>query len=194
MQTLTTQKKKPKIQIIDNFLPTEIFDQFTHHAITSPHFVGVGHTAYTNEVYNDNFAELQMQAILFRRYTNSSEISDCYLRLESQIKKIHELLKIKRLWLMRVNCTFGQKEGYQGAWHTDMNWTERLEKKGYTSIIYLNSNNGGTQFKNGPFIESKANRCVIAPMTAVHAGVWATNIKCRYVLNINYESYQKFQS
>ena len=55
MKTLTTQKKKREIQIIDNFLPIEIFNEFTHHAITSPHFVGVGHTAYTNEVYNDNF-------------------------------------------------------------------------------------------------------------------------------------------
>ena len=187
MKVLTTQKKKPKIQIIDNFLPLEIFNEFTKHAICSPHFVGIGHTAFASEAYNNNFAEQQMQAIMFQRYINSCEVSDCYLHLEPQIKKIHELLGIKKLWLMRLNCTFGQKERYQGAWHIDNSWSEYLQKHGKTSIVYLNSNNGGTQFKNGPFLESKANRCVIAPTTAVHAGVWSTNIKCRYVLNINYE-------
>ena len=88
---------------------------------------------------------------------------------------------------MRVNCTFGNKERYQGAWHIDNSWSQYLQTHGKTSIIYLNSNNGGTQFKDGPFVKSKANRCVIAPNKAVHAGVWATDIKCRYVLNINYE-------
>ena len=187
MKVLTTQKKKPKIQIIDNFLPLEIFNEFTKHAICSPHFVGVGHTAFANEACNNNFAEQQMQAIMFQRYINSCEVSDCYLHVEPHIKKIHKLLEIKRLWLMRVNCTFGNKEGYQGAWHTDINWSEYFKTHGKTAIIYLNSNNGGTQFKNGPFVESKANRCVIASNTAIHAGVWSTNTKCRYVLNINYE-------
>ena len=184
MTVLTTQNK---VQIIDDFLPLEIFNEFTNHAICSPHFVGIGHTAFTNEVYNNNFAEQQMQAIMFQRYINSCEVSDCYLHLEPQIKKIYELLGIKKLWLMRVNCTFGQKERYQGAWHIDNSWSDYLQKHGKTSILYLNSNNGGTQFKDGPFVKSEANRCVIAPTTAVHAGVWATDIKCRYVLNINYE-------
>ena len=184
---MTILGTKNKIQIIDNFLPLEIFNEFAKYAITSPHFIGVGFTAYESEAYNNNFAEQQMQAMMFRRYISSCEVSDCYLHLEPQIKKIHELLEIKRLWQMRVNCTFGQKERYQGAWHIDNSWSDYLQKHGKTSIIYLNSNNGGTQFKTGPFVESKANRCVIAPTTAIHAGVWPTNIKCRYVLNINYE-------
>ena len=48
------------IKISDNFLPLEIFNEFTKHAISSPHFVGVSHTAYTTEAYNNNFADQQM--------------------------------------------------------------------------------------------------------------------------------------
>ena len=88
---------------------------------------------------------------------------------------------------MRLNCTFGQKERYQGAFHIDNLWSDYLKKYGKISILYLNTNNGGTQFKDGTFVESVANRCVIAPMLAEHAGVWATDTKLRYVLNINYE-------
>ena len=79
------------MNIIDNFLPLEIFNEFTKHAISFPHFVGVGHTAYTTEAYNNNFAEQQMQAIMLQRYINCCEVSDSYLHLEPQIKQIHKL-------------------------------------------------------------------------------------------------------
>merc|ERR1711880_42893 len=87
------------------------------------------------------------------------------------------------LWMMRVNCTFGTKEPHQGAFHRDMVGTY-FDKHGKIAILYLNSNNGGTQFKDGEFIKSEANRCVVAPSSAEHAGVWATDSKCRFVLNL----------
>ena len=88
--------------------------------------------------------------------------------------------------MIRTNVTVGQKEKYTGNYHTDLS-TETFLKNWKIAILYLNTNNGGTQFLDGPFVESKVNRCVIAPMHMKHAAVWATNAKLRYVININYE-------
>tara|TARA_A100001011_G_C14143003_1_gene770554 strand:+ start:488 stop:1033 length:546 start_codon:yes stop_codon:yes gene_type:complete len=175
------------IQIIDNFLPEEQFYNFTEAVTTAQQFGNCDATAYAEESSNLNFAEQMSQAIMFRRMVNGAEVSDCYIHLQAQIQDILKLLKVKRLWLMRLNCTFGQKERYQGTFHIDNLWSDYLKKYGKISILYLNTNNGGTQFKDGPFVESVANRCVIAPMLAEHAGVWATDTKLRYVLNFNYE-------
>ena len=55
------------------------------------------------------------------------------------------------------------------------------------AILYLNTNNGGTKFEDGTFVKSKANRVAIFPQHIKHAGVWCTDRKLRYVLNLNYE-------
>ena len=99
--------------------------------------------------------------------------------------EIKRLLNIKHLIMIRTNCTVGQRKKHIGTYHTDLS-EEHLLRDYKVAIIYLNSNNGGTQFLNGPFVQSKANRCVIAPMHMQHAGVWQTDAKLRYVMNLNY--------
>ena len=56
------------------------------------------------------------------------------------------------------------------------------------SILYLNSNNGGTQFKDDKFVQSKKNRLVTFPTDTYHAAVSSTDAKLRFVLNMNYET------
>ena len=55
-----------------------------------------------------------------------------------------------------------------------------------TSIFYLNTCNGATVFEEGGEIESVENRLVTFPSNLRHASKSTTNVKSRYVLNINY--------
>ena len=55
-----------------------------------------------------------------------------------------------------------------------------------TSIYYINSNDGYTEFKDGTIIESIANRLVTFPTNLKHTGTTCTNNPFRVVINFNY--------
>ena len=177
------------IQVIDNFLPPEIFGQFSCQIMGSPNYRIYPFTADSMEAMNNNFTEIQAQSMLFSRHASGVQYSDLYELNYQGIKSIEKLLKIKKLWQMRCICIMGQNKPYQGMYHKDFPELN-LIRKPKIAILYLNTNNGGTQFKDGEFVKSEANRCVIADGDAVHAGVWQTDVKLRFVLNINYEEHE----
>ena len=91
---------------------------------------------------------------------------------------------------MRINCTVGQVKQHIGKYHVDFD-KDLLANHDQTttSILYLNTNNGGTKFKEtDEFVQSKKNRLVSFPTNTYHAGVWSTDAKLRYVLNMTYET------
>mgnify|MGYP003125562687 CR=1 FL=1 len=55
-----------------------------------------------------------------------------------------------------------------------------------TSIYYINSNDGYTEFEDGTRIESVANRLVTFPNHMKHRGTTCTNKPFRMVINFNY--------
>ena len=55
-----------------------------------------------------------------------------------------------------------------------------------TSILYMNTNNGYTEFEDGTKVESVANRFVTFPADTKHAGTSCTDEKNRIVINFNY--------
>ena len=55
-----------------------------------------------------------------------------------------------------------------------------------TSIYYLNTNNGYTEFEDGTIIESIGNRLVTFPCNMKHRGTTCTNKPFRIVINFNY--------
>ena len=184
--------------VIDNFLPTEMFFNFAHTSMTGMHYRpcdftesheesdGSIDTFGENLATQKNFHESMCQALHYARTHHFQQVSDFYLNSFDTIQEIKKLLNIKQLWRLRTNCTFGQKEKHLGSFHVDTPDRGFHTPENKTAILYLNTNNGGTQFENSIFVESKANRCVVAPMTMRHAGVWTTNAKLRYVTNINY--------
>ena len=56
----------------------------------------------------------------------------------------------------------------------------------YTSIFYLNSNDGYTAFKDGTKIESVENRMVTFKTSFYHTGSSCTDQKRRVLINFNY--------
>ena len=56
-----------------------------------------------------------------------------------------------------------------------------------TSIFYINTNNGWTEFANGDRVKCVENRLVTFDSNLKHQGVTCTDKKRKIVINLNYE-------
>ena len=81
---------------------------------------------------------------------------------------------------VKVNAT--PRNAPEQRWHTD--WQTSTPSK--TCVLYLNDNDGYTEFTDGTKVESVANTAVIFDTNTKHRGVPATNVDRRLVININY--------
>ena len=96
------------------------------------------------------------------------------------IEPVLFLLKVKKLILARVNLYPKKNKIIKSGFHTDF-------KNCKTSILYLNTNNGYTEFKNKKIIKSIKNNAIIFDSNLEHRAVYQTDEELRIVLNINYE-------
>ena len=190
-------------EIIRDFLPNEEFSNFAIDAMTFPHFQPCAFTAKRQEddgsiwTFGENLntnvrhEETMFQAVLYFR--NQKHTTDFYAMNYGFIEKLTKLLNVKKWWLIRINATMSSAEPYMGTFHNDFDNVNQpyMYKNGRTAIYYLNSNNGGTQFynKDGLFVQSKANTLVRFPTSTPHAGVWCTDAKLRFTVNMNYEEH-----
>lgn len=184
--------------IIDDFMPQELFMPFAYTLMVCNQYspadctVGPSEKDGSQDEFGENLSdqknlyEVMFQAVQYRREVNQQRLSDFYIQNEQRFDDIKKLLNIKNLFMIRTNCTVGQHKSYKGAWHTDLSGNHFSENY-KVAILYLNSNNGGTEFEDKTFVESKVNRCVVCPASMKHRQVWHTNAKLRYVMNINYE-------
>ena len=164
-------------KIIDDFLDEKAFTrmlQLMYENIYSPVPFTV-EDGQGESLYNVNF-----QALVYEKKDNQFIQSEFFHLLYPLLNK----LEVKKLWVARINCTTATQFRMEGKFHRDAAMSQGLT----TACFYLNSNNGGTQFRNGEFVQSKANRVVIFPEPLLHAGVWCTDTKLRFVLNLNYET------
>ena len=89
---------------------------------------------------------------------------------------------------MRLNANLALKNNSsKHDWHIDLAQFKKtkLHKMSKSMIVYLNTNNGYTEFKEGK-VESLSNRAVIFNSSLIHRGVWQSDAPIRYVLNIVY--------
>jgi len=83
--------------------------------------------------------------------------------------------------VLRININSTPRNAPEQTWHTD--WV--LSTKSKTCVLYLNDNDGYTEFKDKK-VDSIANTAVIFDTDIEHRGVPATNVDRRLVININY--------
>tara|TARA_B100000886_G_C20242992_1_gene415383 strand:+ start:55 stop:648 length:594 start_codon:yes stop_codon:yes gene_type:complete len=188
------------IKVIDKFLPDECFrylafnlmtiDSYRCHDFTVDDFEADGSIDWYGERNTNNLPvkmhEILMVSQIYVRNHNRELIQDIYHLLRSYFEVLYKTLNVKKMLLIRTNCTHAASENFISDWHTDLG--DHPDKgKSKTCILYLNRNNGGTKFKeSGEFVQSEPNRAVIFNGTTEHAGVWCTDKKLRFVLNINY--------
>ena len=59
-----------------------------------------------------------------------------------------------------------------------------------TAILYMNTNNGYTIFRDGTRIDSESNRLVVFDSNLEHAGVTCTDTNRRVVINFNFNIFE----
>jgi len=101
------------------------------------------------------------------------------------LSSILQRLRIKEIYRIKANLLTGRPEIVPNTFHTDIqaNWGVIPYT---TSIFYLNTNNGYTEFENGMKVESVENRWVSFPEDIKHRGTSCTDEKVRVVINFNY--------
>ena len=105
---------------------------------------------------------------------------------------VHCKLHVISLYRIKVNCEKRHSKRYYSNFHYDYNSFKGTHENpiGHdhmkTGILYLNTNDGYTEFETGEIVESVANRVVIFEGNQNHRGTTCTNQKTRIVLNINY--------
>lgn len=82
---------------------------------------------------------------------------------------------------IRANCNWRTQAAKQRAWHRD------TTVDCTTSILYINSNDGCTIFKDDDtVVESVENRFITFPSHMQHAATPVTNTERRILINFNY--------
>ena len=113
---------------------------------------------------------------------NIGPSSQQYGKLSHILNKI----KPKEIYRIKANLLIKTLEIEVNTFHNDiadlgiLPWT--------TSILYMNTNNGYTEFQNGAIVESKENRMVVFPTEMKHRGTSCTDKKVRVVINFNYRT------
>ena len=90
--------------------------------------------------------------------------------------------KLGAIATLRVKVNATPKNAPEQIWHQD--WYISTPNK--TCVLYLNDNDGYTEFRDGTKVQSVKNTAVIFDSNIEHRGVPATNTDRRLVLNINY--------
>lgn len=93
---------------------------------------------------------------------------------------------VEPLTIVKAKINFALKSDVvtDSGWHRDVLVPEDVKAR--TGVLYLNTNNGYTEFEDGTRVESVANRYVEFDSNALHRGVDCNDKPWRAVLNVNY--------
>ena len=92
-------------------------------------------------------------------------------------------MNIENLIRVKLNLLTKTPEIIEHDYHRDNESSNAL-----TSILYLNTNNGYTRFKDQN-VKSQANTLLTFPSATFHSGTTCTDKDFRLVLNVVYEAF-----
>ena len=100
---------------------------------------------------------------------------------------IFDRVNAKKLYRIKANLITRTPRKEIGIIHTDIPSNLKSPQDEYTtSILYMNTNDGYTEFENGHRVESVANRFITFPEVTNHRGTSCTDKRTRTVINFNY--------
>ena len=175
-----------QVLIEDNFLPEDDFKEIQEYYLgsSSPwywanHKVKESYDDESSEFYSLN--DYQLVHVFFNGQV--SQKSGLPATQSSQIESMSCILKrlpMYALLRLKLNLNPRTDTHWISGFHTD----SRLDN--LTSIFYFNTFNGSTVFEKCGEVDSVENRLITFPANLRHASKTTTNVKARYVLNINY--------
>ena len=130
---------------------------------------------YLNEILNKKVEEEFQFTHTF--YDNFVIKSDYF----NYLNNILLILKPKALIRIKANLLTKTNEIIEHGYHVD---TEANISK--TAILYINTNNGYTKFKDGELIKSEENKLIIFDSDQEHTGTTCTDKLFRMVINFVY--------
>ena len=171
------------IKIEDNFIEQEKFDELQD-LIFGPRFSW----KYGTIIDYEDLGTFQFTHLF---YAMNSPISNVI----EQLNPILQEIKAVSIWQIKANLLTKTPNIIKNTFHVDMGdktvegineMSEEKMKQWATSIFYMNTNNGYTEFEDGTKVESVANRIVTFPANIKHRGTSCTDEKTRVVINFNY--------
>ena len=104
------------------------------------------------------------------------------------VEPILNIINPISLWRIKANHLMKTPHIVEDEYHIDMDFvmTKEKLKQWTTSIFYINSNDGYTEFKDGTKVESVANRLITFSSDLQHRGTSCTDSKRRILINFNY--------
>ena len=104
-----------------------------------------------------------------------------------KLNPILDIIVPVSLWRIKANLLTRTSNIVENVFHIDIvDISKEKLKQWTTSIFYVNTNNGYTEFEDGTKIESIANRIITFPANMKHRGTSCTDEKTRVVINFNY--------
>lgn len=160
------------MKIIDNYLEQDYFDHLKN-SVFSTQFPWV----FCQEVAN--LGEMNDNHFFF-----THRVFDRFEPQSSFIKELDHLLvsylKIQALIRVRFNLYPNSGELIEHDFHEDYHYNHK------TAVLYLNTCNGYTGFKDGTKVESVENRVVLFDGSEPHHSTTCTDQKARIVLSVSY--------
>ena len=102
-------------------------------------------------------------------------------RIFNILKPVFNKLNCREINRVKANLLCRDCKITEHSMHVD----QEVEN-GKTAVLYINTCNGYTKFKNGEKIKSERNKCVEFDSKLKHTGSSCTNKDRRVTLNINY--------
>lgn len=162
-------------KILDNALPTEIFEQVKNCILFD-----------CDWYFNDTITTEEDKQFPISYFVHSFyEIYDTYdIKISHAypaVKPILDVLSPKSIRRIKGNQYVNQNLFVEHGLHTDSD-----DKNMKAAIFYVNTNNGYTIFEDGEKIESVENRLLIFDSNIPHKSTNCTDELRRITLNFNY--------
>jgi len=177
------EQQRPNLKVFNNFLSPEnrmaILD-FIGENGDKPNlapFIYNPHRTYVGVDQDDGYGFQFVHNIFDKEGVMSPHGFDL-------VRPVLNFFNVSSIIRIKINANPRTHINSQEPYHTD----HQSSSPFLSAVYYVNENNGGTQFKDGPFVRSVANRLLIFKGSLEHAGVTATDVKTRFVINFNFYS------
>ena len=162
------------MRVIDNFLQQEYYEHL-YDLISSTEFKWIyqNQVASTNEDPRANLDHYYFVHSLFYEYKIESPLYDNFIHL-------FKMLNVQFLFRARVLLYVNQGKQIIHDRHTDHG------ESCNTALIYMNSNDGFTEFEDGERVDSVKNRLLVFDGSVLHSSSTPTNTKDRMLLSVTY--------
>jgi hypothetical protein len=177
------------VKIEDNFLDQNVFDELQT-LMMNESFAWYYRSKYYAKLIGDpSYIDLKEEDVLdqFQFIHTFYDVGIPQSPHMGTLQCFVDLLQPVSILRIRANLLTRLPTLIKNPFHSDIeNILEEKQKQWTTSIFYVNTNDGYTEFEDGTKVDSVANRMLTFPANMKHTGTTCTNQQIRIIINFNY--------